>query len=223
MAKTIQLSNNLHREVIIVDGVYNKKRSSQNELYRYCADYYYEKYRSIFYAPDDAVEEIFQEAFIKLWENIESRKIYVENNLIKGKNCEPLKGSIRTYFMGISRIKYLEWVNKRPFYADPNTEMGRDFIDNGFDINEYLEMSYGDSDSDNVMYEIISDSLSKISSRCYEIITKYYYEYKKLDSILQEIPSIESKDALKTKKHKCMESLRAHSNQIYQRYKNYYC
>lgn len=223
MAKTIKFGNDLQNEAILIAGMYNKNQSAQNKLYKYCADYYYEKYRSIFYAPEDDVEEIFQEAFIKLWENIECRKIYVEDNIIKGKNDEPLDGSIRTYFMGIARIKYLEWVNKRPFYVDPNTETGRDFIDNGFDINEYLEMSYGDSDSDNVMYEIISDSLSKMSSRCYEILTKYYYECKKLDRILQEIPSIESKDALKTKKHKCMENLRAHSNQIYQKYLNHYC
>ena len=54
--------------------------------------------------------------------------------------------------------------------------------------------------------------------RCYEILTKFYYEEKDLDSILKEIPSIESKNALKTKKHKCMENLREGARETYERF-----
>ena len=42
-------------------------------------------------------------------------------------------------------------------------------------------------------------------------------EEKKLDAILKEMPTIESYDALKTKKNKCMNALRKSAKEIYKR------
>ena len=155
----------------------------------------------------------------KLWENIECGKICAENNIVKGKDGKPLSSSIRTYFMGIAKLKYLEWLREHPFFADPETEIGKKVRANGFDETEYMTMLYGESD--NIQLEIIADLISKMSERCYEILSKFYYEDKDLDRILTEIPSIESKNALKTKKHKCMENLREVANETYRRYLKY--
>lgn len=219
MAKIIAFESIWQREAWLIEGTYKGDRSAQFELYQYCADYYYEKYRGIFYATEEAVEEIMQNSFIKLWENIECGKIYAEDNIVKGKDGMPFSGSIRTYFMGIAKLKYLEWLREHPFFADPETEMGRKVRANGFDEQEYLDMMYGDSN--NIQLEIIADLISKMSERCYEILSKFYYEDKDLDRILEEIPSIESKNALKTKKHKCMETLREVANETYRRYLKY--
>lgn len=207
------------KEARLVTGLYERKKLAQYELYKYCADYYYEKYRGIFYATGDVVEEIFHNSFIKLWENIDSRKIYSENGLVKGKNEKPLSGSIRTYFMGIARLKYLEWLREHPSFADPETEMGKKFRANGFDEQEYMNKLYGDSS--NIQLEIIADLILKMPERCYEILQKYYYEDKDLDMILKEIPTITSKDALKTKKYKCLENLREVAKETYRRYLKY--
>jgi hypothetical protein len=43
---------------------------------------------------------------------------------------------------------------------------------------------------------------------------------KDLDTILSEIPTIENKNALKTKKYKCMEALRNSAQNIYNKYLN---
>ena len=51
--------------------------------------------------------------------------------------------------------------------------------------------------------------------RCYDILTKYYYEEKDLDTILLEIDTITTKNALKTNKYKCMENLREVAWKIY--------
>lgn len=219
MAKVIKLESQQQREARMIAGMHDGNQLLQYELYEYCADYYYEKYRGVFYATDEAVEEIFQDSFIKLWENVERGKIYVEDNVVKGKDQKPLNGSIRTYFMGIVKKKYLEWVREHPFFADPETEMGKKVRANGFDEQEYMDMLYGDTN--NIQLEIIADLISKMSERCYEILSKFYYEDKDLDRILVEIPSIESKNALKTKKHKCMENLREVANETYKRYLKY--
>ncbi len=167
----------------------------------------------MFFAKDEDAAEIFQNTFVAFWENIEKRKIYEEDGIVKGKNNEPLSGSILTYFMGIARIKYLEWSREHPSYSDPETEMGRKVNEKEFDIQQYTNMLY--DSSDNVMLDIIAEIISHMSPRCNEILTKFYYEQKDLDSIMLEIPSIESKDALKTKKYKCLETLRKKALEIY--------
>ena len=219
MAKVIRLEAQKQKEARLIDGMYNGNKLVQYELYEYCADYYYEVYRGVFHATEEAVEEILQDSFIKLWENIECGKIYAEDNIVKGKDGKPLNASIRTYFMGIAKLKYLEWLREHPFFADSETEMCKKICSNGFDEREYLDMLYGDSN--NIQLEIIADLISKMSERCYEILSKFYYEDKDLDRILEEIPSIGSKNALKTKKHKCMETLREVANETYRRYLKY--
>ena len=88
----------------------------------------------------------------------------------------------------------------------------------GFDADEYIRLLY--DTHENTMLEIIADVISHMSDRCNQILSKFYYEEKDLDQILIEIPSIESKNALKTKKYKCMEALRENAKDIYNRYLN---
>ena len=219
MAKTIQMrTSQQEKEARLVAGMYDKNKKIQSELYVYCSRYFWANYRGVFFADEEAATEIFQNTFIAMWENIERRKIYVSDGRVMGKNNEPLSGSILTYFMGIARIKYLEWVREHPTYADPETEMGRKIKEEGFDAQQYINMLY-DSE-DNKMLDIIADVISHMSERCCEILSKFYYEEKDLDTILFEIPTMGSKNALKTKKHKCMESLRNSAKNIYCNYLN---
>ncbi len=219
MAMTIKArTSQQEKEARLVAGVYNKDRRIQSELYAYCSRYFRANYRGVFFADDESATEIFQNTFIAMWENIERRKIYVSDGTVMGRNNEPLSCSLLTYFMGIARIKYLEWVREHPSYSDPETEMGRKVKEEGFDAQEYINMLY--DLEDNKMIEIIADVISHMSKRCSEILSKFYYEEKDLDTILSEIPSIGSKNALKTKKHKCMESLRDSAKNIHNNYLN---
>lgn len=196
-----------------MEGMADCKRRTQYELYAYCSDYFWDNYRGVFFADERVAAEIFQNSFIAFWENIERRRIYVEDGIVMGKDNEPLKGSILTYFMGIARNKYLEYGRVHPVYADPETEWGRLLREEGFASNSYTDMLY-DSD-ENMMLEIIADLISHMSPRCSQILTKYYYEEKKLETILKEMPTIASYDALKTKKNKCLKTLRESAREIY--------
>lgn len=219
MAKTIRFqTHSQEKEVRLIEGMTDGGRRTQYELYTYCADYFWGNYRGVFFANEKDAAEILQNTFIAFWENIERGKIYVEDGIVMGKDNKPLSGSILTYFMSIARNKFLEWGREHPIYADPETELGRKIKEEGFDPTEYIDMLY-DSD-ENMILDIIADVISHMSSRCSEILTKFYYEEKKLEVILNEIPAIESKDALKTKKHKCMETLRKSAKEIYHRKMN---
>ena len=168
MAKTIQMrTSQQEKEARLVAGMYDKDRKIQSELYAYCSKYFWANYRGVFFADEESATEIFQNTFIAMWENIERRKIYVSDGRVMGKNNEPLSGSILTYFMGIARIKYLEWVREHPTYADPETEMGRKIKEEGFDAQQYINMLY-DSE-DNKMLDIIADVISHLS-QLFELI-----------------------------------------------------
>lgn len=219
MAKIIKLSSPQQElEVWLILGMYHRHRESEFELYKYCSEYFWKNYRGVFFVVEESAAEIFQNAFITLWEKIERRALYVENGQIMGKDRLPLCGSILTYFMSIAKIKYLEWVRQHPSYEDPETEMIKKVKAEGFDADEYIRLLY--DTHENTMLEIIADVISHMSDRCNEILSKFYYEEKDLDQILIEIPSIESKNALKTKKYKCMEALRENAKDIYNRYLN---
>lgn len=216
MAKTIQFRAPIQEnEARLVAGMADKRRRTQYELYAYCSDYFWDNYRGVFFAEENAAAEILQNTFIAFWENIERRKIYVEDGIVMGKDNKPLNGSILTYFMSIARNKYLEYGREHPVYADPETELGRLLRAEGFDPNEYIDMLY--DSGENLMLDIIADVISHMSQRCSEILAKFYYEEKKLETILKEMPTIESYDALKTKKNKCMNSLRKTAKEIYKR------
>lgn len=216
MAKTIQFRAPIQEnEARLVAGMADKRRRTQYELYAYCSDYFWDNYRGVFFAEENAAAEILQNTFIAFWENIERKKIYVEDGIVMGKDNKPLNGSILTYFMSIARNKYLEYGREHPVYADPETELGRLLRAEGFDPNENINMVY--DSGENMIIEIIADVISHMSPRCNQILTKFYYEEKKLETILKEMPTIESYDALKTKKNKCMNSLRKSAREIYKR------
>ncbi len=75
-------------------------------------------------------------------------------------------------------------------------------------------------EGDGAMLDIVCDLVAGMSDRCGEILTKFYYEEKDLDTILEELPTIGSKNALKTKKYKCMEGLRNAAKEVYHKYLN---
>ena len=66
--------------------------------------------------------------------------------------------------------------------------------------------------------EIVAQCVETLSPRCQTILTAIYYEDKNLDEILSSHDGINSKDALKTRKYKCMQSLK---NRIRFRFERY--
>lgn len=205
-------------EARMVGGMYAGERRAQSELYAYCSQYFDANYRSVFFSDEKAASEIFQNSFIALWENIERRRIYVSGGRVVGRDGMPLDGSLLTYFMGIARIKYLEWTRENTLRVATEAEAAHGERLAELDARQWAEVLYGPADD--CMYEIVADVVSHMSGRCSEIISKFYYEGKNLDTILAEIPAIGTKNALKTKKYKCMETLRDSARDIYRRYLN---
>lgn len=205
----------------LVMGVFKKDSHMQTELFYSCEKYYYRSYRGVFIAQEADADDIFQNTMIALMQNIERRKIYVEDGVIMGNNKKKLDGTLHTYLMGIAKLKYLEWTRgkgKEPNWTDLTTGSG----EKQKEVVQLVTDDWLSDDPISAKKEIIADCLSKMSERCYQIITKFYDEEKGLDIILLELESFSSKDALKTAKNKCMNKLKESVIAIYEIRKKYF-
>lgn len=205
----------IYSDAAYVEGVANRDERMERALHKHCKRYFDQNYRGVFFVANEYKDEIFQEAFLTLWEKIAFGKIYVEKGVLMGTDGKPFTAKLTTYFMRIAKLKYLEWSRQ-------NNTIGSNNDNNIEGLSQEMDL-FDDSLYDNgevMMLEIISDCIAHMSKRCSEILDKFYYQEKTLDDIMTEIPEIESKDALKTRKYKCMEELRTTANSIYQRYLN---
>ncbi len=206
----IRLRTRTYSDAAYVDGVFRRDPQMERALHRHCKQYFDENYRGVFFVGNEHKDEIFHEAFIKLWENIISRKLYVEEGVLRGKGGEDFTGKLTTYFMSIARLKYLEWTRKNR-HRRSDDEVDR--CQRKQEMNLFMDVLYDSGDE--MMLEIIADCISHMSKRCNQILTLFWYEEKTLDDIMIELPTFESKNALKTSKYKCMENLRKTANEIY--------
>lgn len=204
-----------YSDVEYVEGVFRCNPMMERALHYHCKRYFDDNYRGIFFVGPEHKDEIFQEAFITLWKKIMNKKIFVEDGELKGKNGTAFSGKLTTFFMSIARLKYLEWAREN-MHRYTNEEEERRRREQEMEL--FKTLLY-DSD-DEMMLEIIADCISKMSKQCNQIITLFYYEEKTLDDIMVELKTFISKDALKTRKYKCMEELRKSAKSIYRRYLN---
>lgn len=183
----------------------------QKALYLHCRRYFFAHFSAMFFAPISDAEDIFEDAFIALWQNIERRKIYVENGIIIGKNGQPFNGTLTSYLMGIAKLKYLELVRgsinlvSLDAYSDDDSSDAKR-------IGEPIVEDW--LDEQNPMQDVLSECVSKLSERCGQILRMFYDEQKTLDEILSLLPTFQSKDALKTAKNKCLNKLRENAHQL---------
>lgn len=207
----IRLKPQKYSEIAFVEGIINKDPDLQKTFYLTCKRYFSEHYKSVFFAPDHERDDIFQNTYLTLWENIERGKIKVRNGVLLGREDAPMSCSLMTYMMSIAKLKYLELVRqgeKVSRFSDLQEK-------NAKLMQEPIEGIGAFSDEERVdKLEVISDCVAVMSERCRQILTLFYVDRKKLDEILLLLPTFTSKDALKTAKTKCLSKLKAASRDL---------
>lgn len=218
MAKTIKFTAKTYSDAAYVQGVADRSDIITRHLEHHCRNYFNDHYKGVFFCGEDMRMEIFQDAFIKLWENIENGKLHVKEGILLGANEKPFTSSLTTYFMSIARIKYLEYVRSNKSCDDVDEEEKKGHLRRNDFGEADMDLLYDETTTS--MEDIIADCIAVMSERCNQILTKFYYEDKNLDVIMMEIPSFTNKNALKTMKYKCMETLRSNAQAMYKRYLN---
>ena len=192
-----------YSDVQIVEAFQTSEKRIQQFWYDKCKDQFGKgtsKYGSLSeYDRDD----LFEDSFIIFWEKMESYQIYILEGKIYvlTKNGDKIIPDLLGYFMRIVKNKYLEMLHSGKFVVSVNeavTPSNEDFFDE----------LYWDDDPEVEKDRIVSKCLLSLPKSCLDILTKFYYENKSLEQILEERDENTSYDGLKSRKSKCMNNLK---------------
>lgn len=213
----IRFKSLVYSDAALVEGILKKDPEMERNLYLKCKKYFSDHYRAVFFAPDHVRDDIFQNTYLALWDNIERGKISVREGVLLGRKNQPINCSLMTYMMSIAKLKYLELVRqdgKESPFATIEERNARLV----YDPEEQKDWLHDDERMGKL--EAISDCIAVMSERCRQILTLFYVEDKKLDEVLLLLPTFTSKDALKTAKNKCLAKLKSSSKELYQLRRN---
>lgn len=203
----------------VVEG-FLKNPVLQEYLYMKWSKYFRANYRAVFFEmDDDACQDLIHESYIVLWLKMQNGVVKVREGKVVGKDDKPFTAALTTYLMNVAKLKKKEHLRDGQEIVligelgitNPQLteEKIMDIIANGSSVD------WDDSTPD-YQYEAMMEAISTISDRCRQILTSFYFQEMKLDAILSQLPSFQSKDALKTAKNKCLDKLRKTAMAIYE-------
>lgn len=190
----------------VVDAIGRRDRAMEEWFYHSARRYYNEHFNQVFF-DKDRKQEIFQTAFLKLWMEMDNRRICI----VDGKVCRqqpsgeyrPMTCALTTFLMAFARTEFRELVRstKEDNYGELFEDASHaDVMVTSFDKAEDIEEQKN---------RIVDECIQGMSPTCIEILTLFYYQGKSLDQIMAiRGERSTSKNGLKTAKNKCMTTLR---------------
>jgi len=133
----------------------------------------------------DQAKDIFQEAFIAMWRNVQLGKFQPQ-----GEN------SITAYLFQIAKNKWMDHLRS----ANVNKTVS--LKENHQDLMTFE--SYNDKDTERLAS--IKESYKKLGNSCKELLTRFYYKKQSLKEIADALEWTEA--TAKNNKYRCMERLR---------------
>ena len=178
-------------DIEMVEAVTRQDVAMMERFYRDSKSYF-RNHAGAFFLHDDQLDDIFQEAMVHLWREIETRRIVV---------CD---GMLCRQVLAIAKRKHWEQLRKDSRLQLTDEPAVLDALDRSrmsdddTEVKELQETREG----------IVADAVLAMSDRCRQILTLFYYEQRTLDEILALRSENTSKVGLKTSKYKCMQRLR---------------
>jgi RNA polymerase sigma factor (sigma-70 family) len=195
-----------YSDVEVIAGLQSRDRKAEEWFYKTAKRYFDDHFNEVFFDKDKK-QEIFQAAFLKLWMEIDNRRICIHEQQVCRRQLngeqKPMTCSLTTFLMAFARTEYRELVRstKEDCYDQLFEDAAHaDVQQNSFDKAEDIEEQKN---------RIVDECISQLTPRCAEILTLFYYKEMSLDEILeQRADKNTSKNGLKTAKNKCMNTLR---------------
>ena len=185
-------------------------------FYNECKKYFMSSYKAVF-TREDIKEDIFQQSFVKLWTEIETRRIFLdENDNIQRRdrrgNIRSLTCNLKTFLIDIAKNDYRDWLRNDRLELEEEFESFAHMV-------EVRSAIMPDESSESLQEQIVAHCVLDLPPRCKEILTMFYYDNMSLDEIIQARGEKNtSKNGLKTGKFKCMETLKGKVKEMYNKY-----
>ncbi len=187
-------------DIEIIEGLQNNDEFVEKSFYISCRKYLFNFRSGVFDFNRKGAREpqdIFQDSFLALWQEIQEHRIYVRDNyawrIDRQGVSRRMSATLITYLMAIAKNKNFENIREEEIYGETTAGLNES-------IDEHPEENY--------RRWIVIQCVNKLPNRCKEILTLFYFEKKSLDEIMSIRKENQSKDGLKTGKSKCMKSLK---------------
>lgn len=159
--------------------------------------------QSNFSIPHEDSEDIFQDSFITLYNNIQDGKL------------ENLTSSLSTYFIGICKNKAKEFLREKNKVVnlsyDPGIKDQNTFLD---DKVESILMLESDNDIARQKKEkIVRDIVRDLPSPCNELLWGFYRDGLSMKQLAEKF-DYKSESSVKVTKHRCCEKFRVRFNKL---------
>ncbi len=188
----------------VVNGLQKRDSIIEEWFYNAAKRYFGNCFNEVFFNRD-CKDEIFQNAFIRLWTEIENGRIKTIGNGIcrqqRTGEYVPMTCSLTTFLMAFAKTEYRELVRGN------REESFEEFYDSA--QHESAFAFDADENAEEMKSRIVDECILQLPPACIEIITLYYFQGKSLDEIMEmRNEKNSSKNGLKTAKNKCMNTLR---------------
>ena len=198
--------------------IQDKNKKETERFYHAAWKYFKESYKAVF-SREDLKDDIFQQSFLKLWTEIETKKIFVNEQ--DGKlyrfdrygNVRMLTCNLKTFLIDIAKNDYRSWLRNDRLTLEDDFESFAHMM-------EVKSAVIVDESAETLQEQIVNSCVLDLPPRCKEILTMFYYKGMSLDEIIVARGEKNiSKNGLKTGKYKCMEYLKAKVKDTFRQYK----
>ena len=98
----------------IIREIQRRNERVTESFYHECKKYFMSSYKAVF-SKDDIKEDVFQQSFVKLWTEIETRKIFLDNNgnilrTDRRGKFRSLTCNLKTFLIDIAKNDYRDWL-----------------------------------------------------------------------------------------------------------------
>lgn len=135
--------------------------------------------------PTDAAKDIYQEAFITLFENAATGKLTA------------LTSSLKTYVFGIANFKMLAFHRKNKKHVN---------LDPAIDIKEETTISLENETLSNSQTQLFN-ALQELGARCKNMLHLFYLDGLTIKEIM-EVEDYSSENTVKAQKSRCLKQLK---------------
>lgn len=200
-------------DIDMVRAIERHDATGMERSYNECRRYFH-TYAGAIFVDDADAHDIFQEAIIHIWREIETHRIEIhQGRLCRWADGEliPMNSSLLTFLMAIAKRKHWELLRTRQRWQLTDNDRVLETLD-----NNRFDTVPDDIDIAELRQREVADAVLALTERCRQILTLFYYEHRSLDEILELRAENSTKMGLKTSKYKCMQRLR---ERVRQRFK----
>lgn len=176
-------------EQLLFDSLKNGSETAFTSVYENNRELFLNFGRKYGLGEDDLLD-VYQDAYIAFFENIQNRKLVV------------LKSSISTYLISIGKYKIMERLRKNN--KQVNNEVILNLVHETDDEIENFDILHEELSTEQKVLQLYFETLGE---KCQEILKMFYYKSYNIKQIMTE-GGYKSENVVKSQKSRCLKTLR---------------